>query len=45
MDRALKAVKNGKAAGADGILPEFLKNLVVKGRNWLAKLTTNIANS
>lgn len=29
----------------DGILPEFLKNLGVKGRHWLAKLTTNIANS
>ncbi|VVC28676.1 Reverse transcriptase domain [Cinara cedri] len=44
VDIALKAVKNGKAAGVDGILPEFQNNLGVKGRNWLAKLKTNIAN-
>jgi len=30
---ALKNVKNGKAAGADGILPEFLKNLGPKSRS------------
>jgi len=27
VDQALKNVKNGKAAGADGVLSEFLKNL------------------
>lgn len=42
---ALQAVKNGKAAGADGILPEFIKMLGPKGKTWLAKLSTEIANT
>lgn len=41
---ALKLVKNGKAAGADGILPEFLKNVGPKCINWIAKLATEIGN-
>lgn len=27
VNQALKNFKNGKAAGADGVLPEFFKNL------------------
>jgi hypothetical protein len=45
IDIALKAVKNGKAAEADGILPEFIKNLGPKGKTWLAKLSTDVANT
>lgn len=41
---ALKLVKNGKAVGADGILPEFLKNVGPKCINWIAKLATEIGN-
>jgi hypothetical protein len=42
---ALKSVKNGKAAGTDGVLPEFLKNLGPRSINWIATLATNIVNS
>lgn len=42
---ALKSVKNGKAAGADGILPEFLKNIVPHCIKWIEKLATEIGNS
>lgn len=41
----LKAVKNGKAAGTDGVLPEFLKNLGPRSIKWIATLATNIVNS
>jgi len=40
---ALKNVKNGKAAGADGILAEFIKNLGPKSRSWIARFFTNLA--
>lgn len=30
---ALKIIKNGKAAEADGVLPEFLKFLGLKSKN------------
>jgi len=36
----LKNVKNGKAAGVDGILPEFIKNLGLRSRLWLARFFT-----
>jgi hypothetical protein len=42
---ALKSVKNGKAAGVDGILPEFLKNLVPRSIYWIAKLASKIADT
>lgn len=35
VETALKLIKNGKAAGVDGILPEFLKFLGPKGNAWL----------
>jgi len=41
---ALKSVKNGKAAGSDGILPEFIKNLGYRGRLWITKLVTTVSN-
>lgn len=40
VDLALKSVKSGKAAGPDGILPEFVINLGQRGRHWIAKLST-----
>lgn len=42
---ALKLVKNGKAAGTEGVLPEFLKNLGPRSTKWIATLVTNIVNS
>lgn len=35
-------VKDGKATGADGLIPEFIKNLGHKGRSWLANLFSYI---
>jgi len=45
IDQALKNVKNGKAAGAYGVLPEFLKNLGPKGKSWFAKLASKIVKT
>ncbi|KAL4092463.1 hypothetical protein QTP88_026964 [Uroleucon formosanum] len=45
IDLALKNIKNRKAAGEDGILPEFIKNLGPKGRTWLTKLSTSVLNT
>lgn len=42
---ALKTFKSGKAAGADEILPTFLKFLGPKGRNWLSRLVTAVAKT
>lgn len=42
---ALKAIKSDKAAGVDGVLPEFLKFLGPKGRNWLSRLATVVAKT
>ena len=40
IDLALKTTKAGKAAGVDGIFPEFLKNLDPLTRTWLASMFT-----
>jgi hypothetical protein len=40
---ALKSVKDGKAAGVDTILPEFLKNLGPRSIYWIEKLASKIA--
>jgi len=42
---ALKSVKNGKAAGVDGIVPEFLKNVGPRSIRWIAKLASKIADT
>lgn len=41
----MKLMKNGKAASADGILPEFIKNLRPKGKRWLSNIFSYIKNS
>jgi len=38
VETALKLVKSGKAAGVDGILPEFLKYLGFNSKVWLVIL-------
>ena len=45
VDIGLSSTKSGKAAGIDGIYPEFLKNLGPKGRGWLASFFTHIHSS
>ncbi|KAL4153411.1 hypothetical protein QTP88_001244 [Uroleucon formosanum] len=42
---ALKLVKSGKAAGVDGILPDFLKFLGSKGKAWLTNLFSAVKNN
>lgn len=42
---SLKSVRNIKATGTDGVLPEFLKNLGPRGIRWIARLVNNIVNS
>lgn len=42
---ALKVIKNGKTAKADGVLPEFHKLLGSKGENWLFRLTAAVAKT
>ena len=39
-DKGLVVTKAKKAAGVDGIFPEFLKNLGLEAHNWLASLFT-----
>jgi len=38
-------LKNGKAAGENGILPEFLKHMDIKGKFWLARLFSSVKNN
>lgn len=45
VNTALKMTKPNKAAGEDGILPEFLLNLGTMARLWIAKFATYILNS
>jgi len=44
INAVLLKIKNRKAAGTDGILPELLKNLGIKGKTWLANLCSSIVN-
>ena len=45
MERALGAVKGGKAAGVDGIYPEMLKHLGPLAVKWLAGSLTDVMES
>ena len=45
VEAALRLLKNGKAAGEDGILPEFLKHMGIKGKFWLARLFSTVKNN
>uniref|UniRef100_H3B757 Reverse transcriptase domain-containing protein n=1 Tax=Latimeria chalumnae TaxID=7897 RepID=H3B757_LATCH len=45
IDTALSDTKAGKAAGVNGILLDFLKNLGPRGRDWLAALFAKIFSS
>jgi|UniRef100_A0A2S2QM65 hypothetical protein len=45
VEAALRLLKNGKAAGEDGILPEFLKNMGIKGKFWLSRLFSSVKNN
>lgn len=42
INKAIKNLKSGKAAGFDGIFPEFIKHSGPKTRQWLAKFYTDI---
>ena len=42
---ALKSMKNGKAAGMDGIFPDMITHLGPMATLWIAELMTNIKNS
>jgi len=45
IEMALSLVKNGKAAGADGVLPVFIKHIGPKGKMWLANLFSYVKNT
>jgi hypothetical protein len=45
VENAMKLVKSGKAAGVDGILPEFLKYLGLKSKAWLASFFSSVKNN
>ena len=45
LDEALAATKAGKAAGPDGIFPEFLKGLGPNARRWLAAFFSSVMAS
>jgi hypothetical protein len=45
VEAALKLLKNGKAAGVDGMLPEFLKHLGTKWKFLLTRLFTSVKNN
>lgn len=42
LEAAIKKMKNGKAAGVDGIYPEFLKNCGPNTKSWLTRFFSNI---
>ena len=44
MSDAIRCLKTGKAAGADGIYPEMLTHLGKRAISWLAKAMTDIIN-
>ena len=44
MDDAIKSIRNGKAAGIDGIYPDMITHLGPKAREWLAKAMTDVGN-
>lgn len=45
LDKAIGSIKQGKAAGTDGIYPEFIKHFGTKTKQWIAKLFTTIIES
>jgi hypothetical protein len=42
LETALLSVKPGKAAGLDGVYPEFIKNSARKTKEWLVHLFNDI---
>jgi hypothetical protein len=42
LETALLSVKTGKAAGLDGVYPEFIKNFGRKTKEWLVRLFNDI---
>lgn len=45
IEMALSLLKNGKAAGVDRVLPEFIKHLGPKGKLWLTNLFSYVKNT
>ena len=41
---ALRLLKDGKAAGVDGVLPEFIKHIEPKSKKWLVNFFSHIKN-
>jgi len=44
-EAVLRLLKNVKAASEDGILPEFLKHMGIKGKFWLERLFSSVKNN
>ena len=42
MSEAIKSIKNGKAAGIDGIYPDMITHLGPKAKEWLATAMTDV---
>jgi hypothetical protein len=45
IEMALSLLKNSKAAGVDGVLPEYIKHIGQKGKIWLANIFSHVKNT